>query len=441
MKKNARAIAYEIIDAVKYEKAYSNVTINKVFQKYSVDAQDRGFITELVYGVLSRLLYLDAVIAQYSSMKVKKQSRRVSTVLQMGVYQLMFMDGVKSFAAVDESVKLIKALDFRSRGFVNALLRAISRDLEAKNKKEILDMSWIQDQKKYYSIRYSVSEYIAGRFLKLYGEDFTQKLLESMYERPGLFIRLNRLKEEVDHLIENLASEGVYLDPVKGRNDVFLVNGLKRIGQNHYFKEGYFSIQDLSSMQAVDILDPKPGEYVLDICSAPGGKSFYMAEKMNNQGRIDACDISEHKLKLLLERSEELGIGIIHPEVLDARIFQQGKKEIYDKVLVDAPCSGFGILRRKPEIRYKEYEDVKELPQIQTTILDHASRYLKTGGILMYSTCTLEKKENMDQVEKFLSSHKDFVLESRPRELYPHLDGSDGFFIAKFRKTTSVKFK
>lgn len=432
MKKSARQLAYEGLYKVNYEKAYSNIVLNKLFHQYEVNYLERGFITELVYGTLSRLLYLNRIISIYSDIRINKLSKKVVTALQMGIFQLIFMDGVTDFAAVDETVRLIKGLDFRSTGFVNAVMRKIARDCN-EGIKDVARLSEISDQKQYLSVKYSVSEYIIGRFLKMYGKEFTEDLLASFYEKPPLFIRANALKIEPQELKRKLSEEGIVLKETK-MEGMFAAEGLRGVGSNPSFREGLFSIQDLSSARAVCSLDPKPGENVLDICSAPGGKSFYMAERMENKGKIDAMDVSANKLALLADRAEQLGIRIIRSEVSDARVFRRELEECYDKVLVDAPCSGFGIIRRKPELRYKDYEAVKELPVIQREILDHAARYLKRGGYLLYSTCTLEKKENIDVITDFLEKNPNFEPVGEAKEFYPHIDEGDGFFIAKMKK-------
>lgn len=431
MIKNARQVAYESIYKVNYEKAYSNIILNQLFRRYEMSYRDRGFVTELVYGTLTRLIYLNRVIAQYSDLRMNRLSPKVLTVLQMGVFQLMFMDSVTDFAAVDETVKLIKQLDFRSTAFVNAVMRKIAREKE--QSKDIANLAELSNKIQHFSVKYSVSEYLAGRFLKMYGEEFTEKLLSAFYDSPKLFIRVNSLKTTEKELLDRLSKDGIEAKEtsVKG---VFSLKGLRGVGSNPSFREGLFSVQDLSSVRAVVALDPRPGEDILDLCSAPGGKTFAIAEYMNNQGRIDALDISEHKLLLLSERAKELGIEIIRTKVSDARVFQKELSECYDKVLVDAPCSGFGIIRRKPELRYKTYEDVKDLPQIQKEILKQAASYLKKSGILVYSTCTLEKKENIEVIQNFLQEHPNFSLVKEPRSFYPHMDQGDGFFVAKMKK-------
>ncbi len=428
MSNNSRKIAYDIIYDVKYKKAYSNISINKAFNSSDIDNREKGFVTELVYGTLSRLIYLDSQVEQFLDMRASKLSKQAKIVLEMGFYQLEFMDSVSDFASVDESVKLIKKTDKRSTSLVNAVMR--KRAKEGKLNYNGKDL----DKTQSLSVEFSISEYIVRRFLKIYKEEFTRELLSSMLEKPSLFIRLNKLKSTEEELLENLELQNIY----SKKNDIidvaYEINGMKNIGLNPLFKKGAFVIQDLSSMIAVKTLNPMPGDNVLDICSAPGGKSFYMADLMNNKGNIDSMDISEHKIQMLKKRADELGINIIKTKIMDATIFNKNMVNTYDKILVDAPCSGFGIIRRKPEIRHKSYDDVKELPMIQYKILSNASKYLKDKGSLLYSTCTLEKKENIELVEKFLQENTDFYLEEEPRELYPHIDNTDGFFIAKLKK-------
>ena len=428
MSNNSRKTAYDIIYDVKYNKTYSNISLNKAFKNPNIDNREKGFITELVYGTLTRLIYLDSMIDEFLDKKSSKVTKQARVVLEMGFYQMEFMDSVSDFAAVDESVKIVKQTDNRSVGFVNALLRRRLR------KGNLLELKDIKDKGKRLSVEFSVSEYIARRFLKIYKEDFARELLSSMLEKPSLFIRLNALKSDSKELEESLKLEDIDFK-INGIIDVaYELSGMKNIGINPLFKKGGFVIQDLSSMLAVKALEPNEGEIILDICSAPGGKSFYIADLMSNKGKIDSMDISEHKIGMLNKRAIELGIDIIKTSVMDATIYNPEMKTKYDKILVDAPCSGFGIMRRKPEIRYKTYEDVKNLPEIQYAILENASKYLKDDGLLVYSTCTLEKKENIDVVEKFLENNSDFYLDKVAKELYPNIDNTDGFFIARLKK-------
>ncbi|MBP2026631.1 16S rRNA (cytosine967-C5)-methyltransferase [Acetoanaerobium pronyense] len=424
---NTRKIAYDIIYDVKYNKAYSNIAINKRLKKSDLDYRDRGFITELVYGTLSKLILLDYIIDVNSSISLNKISKSALTVIELSIYQIMFMDSVSEFAAVNEGVKLIKKVDKRASGYANALLRNISSN------KGHVNLENIRDKAEKLSVEYSVSKYIVSRFLRIYKEEFTIELLKKLSERPKLTIRTNTLKISSMELEILLTKEGIEVEKSSMIEDAFYIKNLKNIGSNELFQKGYFVIQDISSMLAARELGAEEGEEVLDMCSAPGGKTFYMAQMMNNKGKIDAMDISEHKLKLLSGRASELGVEIINIHKKDATVFDEKMLAKYDKILIDAPCSGFGIIRRKPEIRYKEYLDVKDLPLIQAQIIANAGRYLKPGGTMVYSTCTLEKKENKDIIMSFLENNKGFILENM-KELYPNVDETDGFFIAKIKK-------
>lgn len=422
-----RKIAFDIIYDVKYNKAYSNIAINKKLKKSDLDYRDRGFITELVYGTLSKLILLDYIIDVNSSISLNKISKSALTAIELSIYQIMFMDSVSGFAAVNEGVKLIKKVDKRASGYANALLRNISSN------KGHVNLEIIKDKAEKLSVEYSVSKYIVSRFLRIYKDEFTIELLKKLSERPKLTIRTNTLKISSKELENLLIKEGIEVEKSNMIEDAFYIKNLKNIGSNELFQKGYFMVQDISSMLAARELGAEEGEEVLDMCSAPGGKTFYMAQMMNNKGKIDAMDISEHKLKLLSDRATELGVDIINVHKKDATLFDEKMLAKYDKILIDAPCSGFGIIRRKPEIRYKEYLDVKDLPLIQSKIIENAGRYLKPEGTMVYSTCTLEKKENKDIVMAFLENNKGFILEDM-KELYPNVDETDGFFIAKIKK-------
>lgn len=422
-----RKIAFDIIYDVKYNKAYSNIAINKKLKKSDLDYRDRGFITELVYGTLSKLILLDYIIDVNSSISLNKISKSALTAIELSIYQIMFMDSVSGFAAVNEGVKLIKKVDKRASGYANALLRNISSN------KGHVNLENIKDKAEKLSVEYSVSKYIVSRFLRIYKDEFTIELLKKLSERPKLTIRTNTLKISSKELENLLIKEGIEVEKSNMIEDAFYIKNLKNIGSNELFQKGYFMVQDISSMLAARELGAEEGEEVLDMCSAPGGKTFYMAQMMNNKGKIDAMDISEHKLKLLSDRATELGVDIINVHKKDATLFDEKMLAKYDKILIDAPCSGFGIIRRKPEIRYKEYLDVKDLPLIQSKIIENAGRYLKPEGTMVYSTCTLEKKENKDIVMAFLENNKGFILEDM-KELYPNVDETDGFFIAKIKK-------
>lgn len=426
--KNPRRIAYEILFSVFYEGAYSNIAINKALRNSDLKSIDRGFVTELVYGTISKRIYLTYIIQKFSKTPIKKLSKEVMTILSMGLYQIFYMDSVTEFAAVDESVKLCKKVFPRGSGFVNGVLRNVLREDTAREIK-------IKDRKQYLSVRYAIEEEIVELLLQQYGGEETTRILEALEEKPNLYIRSNSLKTDRSSLQKELEAEGILVQEVPGEPLALQVANFKQIESNKAYKKGLFSVQDLSSMEAVRALDPKTGEAILDICASPGGKSTFIAELMENKGQVFARDISERKLKLVDSAAERLGINIIETAVMDGRVLAEDLIENFDRVLVDAPCSGLGIIRKKPELRYKKLKDIQPLYQVQAEILDRAWQYLKVGGTLVYSTCTINKEENEKQIEAFLGkkSTSAYDLIFQETRLF-RTSESDGFYIAKIIK-------
>ena len=426
--KNPRRIAYEILLSVLYEGAYSNIAINKALRNSDLQNMDRGFVTELVYGTISKKLYLAYMIQKFSKTPIKKLSKEVMTILYMGLYQILYMDSVTEFAAVDESVKLCKKVFPKGSGFVNGVLRNILRDEDAS---EI----HMKDKKQYLSVRYNVSMDIVTLFDHQYGSAEAEHILQALEEKPALYIRANALKISAAELQKMLEAEVHLVQAVQEEPSALQVANFKRIETNEAYRKGLFTVQDISSMQAVRALDPQEGETILDICASPGGKSTFIAELMNNKGKIYARDISERKLKLVESTAERLGIDIIETAAMDGTVLAEGLKDTFDRVLVDAPCSGLGIIRKKPELRYKTLKDIEPIYEVQAKILENAWQYLKSGGILVYATCTINKDENEKQIEAFLSkkSTSEYALISQETKLF-RAHESDGFYVAKIKK-------
>lgn len=426
--KNPRQISLEILMAVLYEGAYSNIAINQAFARNELENIDRGFITELVYGSLSKKLYLEHIIQKYSKISLEKLSKEVRAILILGLYQIRFMDSVTNFAAVDESVKLCKKVQPKASGYVNGLLRTVLREADAFEVK-------VKKKKKFLATKYSVSIDLVDLFIGQYGQEETERILEALAQKPDTYIRTNRLKTNRQELMEKLRSMNLESEEVKEEELAIKVLNLKRIGENPYFKEGLFTVQDLSSMKAVRVLDPQEGERILDLCAAPGGKTTFIAELMGNRGQLLARDISENKLGLIEATAQRLGLEIIRVETKDARLLDRDSIGKFDRVLVDAPCSGLGIIRKKPELRYKTMAEIEPLYEIQAQILENAASYLKKGGVLVYSTCTINQRENSDQVKSFLEkeSGQDYQLLSEESLLFEE-GTSDGFYIAKMIK-------
>ena len=435
---NPREAAFKIIYKIDYEGAYSNIALKNGLDGLS--AQDRALATRLVYGCVSMQLTLDYIISLFSKVKLKKLSKSVREILRLGIYQIVFMDKIPDSAAVNESVKLISKFENRSKGFVNAILRAVSKEKE--------NIRYPEDRLEYLKVRYSFPETLCDRFVSEFGIDFAEELIKSMSKEPETVIRVNTLKTTPDELIKELAAKGVSVK----KTDV-LENGLviskAEIGALDEFKKGLFTVQDTAAQLACLVLNPKPGEKVMDLCAAPGGKTTAMAELMDNKGSIVAFDMYPHKTELIEEVCERLGIDIVTCCTADTSVHKPSMDGTADKILVDVPCSGIGIIRRKPEIKWNR-EDISTLPDIQKRLLTNACKYLKDGGELVYSTCTIFKDENMDVVNSVMKENPQLqlvdispLLPDKFRKptakdgyitLYPNTDNTDGFFICKLRK-------
>ncbi len=423
---NPRIKAYKILFQVIYEGGYSNIAINHGLRNTKFSNQDRAFITELVYGVLEKKFYLEYVLQKFSKTPLKKLSKEVKLILLMGLYQIRFMNSVTDFAAVDESVKISKKLFPKGGGFVNGVLRNVLRD---PNAFEIKNISGI----KRLSIEHNVSSDIAELLVEQNGIEEATRILAAMGKKPNLYLRTNLLKTTRDKLEELLTNDGVTIERVPTEPVALSAQNLKRIEENSSYQSGLFTVQDLSSMQAVRTLDPQKGEKILDLCACPGGKTTFAAELMENEGAIDAQDISANKLKLVEQACKRLGITIVRTREWDATKRDDSQKEQYDRVLIDAPCSGLGIIRKKPEIRYKTKQQIESLYDTQQKILESGASYVKRGGILVYSTCTINRRENEEQVQDFLSKYEFELLEEKQLRFQER--ESDGFYIAKMRKS------
>lgn len=417
---NPRKVAASVLTKIQKDAAYSNITLGAYLKETELSNEDKKLASRLVYGVLDRKITLDWVLSRFIKTPIKKTAPFTLQVLRCALYQIMFMDKIPDSAAVNEAVKLIKnSKDSRNAGFVNAVLRAVLRENIALPKgNSVMDLS----------VRYSCSEWIIDSLLKDYETSDTVAFLEASLNAPPLTIRTNTTKISTDSLIDMLDAE---CDKGEAQDSLNLKGGFDVAG-NELFKKGYFYIQDSASQKAVSVLNPQKGMRVLDVCAAPGGKSFLVAILMENEGEIISCDLYEHKISLIRESAKRLGLNIIKPTLNDARKKNDDLGE-FDAVLCDVPCSGLGVIRRKPEIKYKPMEDFKELEKIQFEILENAAGYLKKGGKLLYSTCTLRKAENEKQVEKFLQKHSEFIKKYEHTYM-PHIDKTDGFYCALIEK-------
>lgn len=438
---NSRELAFKTLYDIERNKNYSNISINKNFKNVNISDQEKGLATELIYGIIENKYYLNYIIDKLSKIKSKKMSTYVKISLWLGIYQILFLDSIKDHAAVNESVNLIKKYDKKSSGFVNAILRNVLRQKDSIM--EIKDKE-IKDE---LSIKYSYNPWIVEKWIKDFGQEFTEDLLDANAEKPNLYIRTNTLKISRDELIGKLAKEGIKCTKVNGIDEAIMVQNLKNIEGNELFKLGYFTIQDISSMLVGKIANPEKDSKVLDICSAPGGKTTHVATIMENTGQVIARDVFDHKLKLIKSTVNRLGLTNVSIENRDALKLDDNSIDKFDYVLADVPCSGLGIIRRKPEIKFKEASELSGLPDIQSKILNNASKYVKENGTLIYSTCTIHDEENINVVEQFLKENKNFELvpieninidldnqEKGYIKIYPNIHGMDGFFIAKLKR-------
>ena len=437
---NSRELAFKVLVDIESNNNYSNISINKHFKNIDISNNERGLATEIIYGVVEKKIYLDYIIDKLSKIKVQKLSNYVKIFLRMGIYQIVFLD-ISDYAAVNETVNLAKKYDKKSSGFVNAILRNLIR-----NKDEILKID-AENENMYYSIKYSYSPWMIKTFIKDFGKEFTEDLLEANNEKPNLYIRVNTLKLTREKLMKEFDKISIKSYKVNDIEEALRVENLKNIENNDLFKKGFFTIQDISSMIVGKVMNPNKNSRVLDLCSAPGGKTTHIATLMENTGEVVSRDIFDHKLKLIKNSVDRLGLTNVKIEKSDASVIDKNIIENFDYVLCDVPCSGLGIIKRKPEIKYKSKEEIKDLPKLQYDILENASKYLKIGGVLIYSTCTILDSENISNVYKFLENNKNFELskinevnvdlenqENGYLKIYPNIHNMDGFFIAKLKK-------
>lgn len=432
---NVRRLAHESLVAVEKNGRYSNIEIDSVLKRSAeLSDADRALYTRLVYGVIERRITLDHIIGQLSSRPLSEIDLQSLTSLRLGIYQLVYTDRIPDFAAVSETVDTAPA---RSKGFVNGVLRSFLR----KGKKFSLPEGQSPEA---LSVRYSTAIGICKTLIESYGADVAEQILDAFFTPEGICLRVNTLKITVDEAFSMIdgAKHGTFC------RDIIRVPVLDKQVRDGIDK-GLWFVQDEASRACTVVLGTKPGERIADVCAAPGGKTFSAAIDGENKAEVHSFDLHKNKLSLIKATAEKLGLSTISVNERDARVPDSDLIDKMDRVLCDAPCSGLGVLAKKPDIRYKNDNSVTRLPEIQSGVLAGASRYVKPGGVLVYSTCTLNKKENEDVVVKFLSENSDFepcewciegeggkILRSVNGMLtfLPHITGTDGFFVAKMIK-------
>ena len=424
----ARELALDLLLKSEKTKQYSNIALDNALKKSDLSTADKSLASALFYGVIERRITLDYQIKSLSSRDLKDIDSKTINALRIGLYQLIYLDRIPHHAAINESVSLCTR---KSAGFTNAILRSFLRKggLTLPEKSSTLE---------YLSVAYSIDIPLLSRLLSIYGKDETEKLLEAINQAPPTTLRVNTLLTSKETLINKIPSS---IPTKNAPNGIFVQGSVRDI---YGFDDGLFFVQDEASQICVEALGAKSGELIMDICACPGSKSFGAAISMNNQGEIYSFDLHENKLSLVINGAKRLKIDIIKTSACDGRHFLPEFEKKADRIICDVPCSGFGVLAKKPELRYKNPEESESLPKIQLAILENACKYLKVGGVLIYSTCTIFPEENEENIKAFLANHPDFVLEewqvgdisatNGMITLLPHIHKTDGFFIAKLKR-------
>lgn len=431
----ARESALKVLYKIDVEKGYSNIVLDEYLNNHrqKLNKKDINLISEIVYGTVTWKLTIDTIIQKYSKIKLKKMSDWVLNILRIGAYQILFLDKVPKSAAVNESVNLTKKYAYKSVSFVNAILRKIE-------KKDYQEFSKIEDTKERISKMYSMPSWFVEELLKEYSIKEVEDICKFSNEKPKTTIRINTLKTNIENFIEKLKEQQIEYEETELPNYLNIKN-VKNMGELDLFKEGLFTVQDIGAGKIGLMLAPEAGQLVLDACSAPGGKTTQLAEMMQNKGKIIACDVYEHRIKLVEENANRLGIDIIQTEEQDATIINDKFVEKFDKILIDVPCLGFGVMKRKPDIKWqRKKEDIVEISKIQYRILQNCAKYLKKGGEMIYSTCSILKEENEINVEKWIEivnveesqNDKKYKIE-KVEKILPNKN-TDGFFICKIRR-------
>ena len=439
----AREVAAFTLFSMEEDGAWSDGALHHYLERAGLPPRDRALATRLAYGVVQNQILCDWYLRHFSKIRLAKIAPRVRICLRLGIYQLILSDRIPAHAAVGETVELIRRYahaNERTVGYANGVLRAAAQ-AAANNTLPRMDCP---DKESYYSLRYSHPEWLVRMLTAQYGQKETAALLAANNETAPVSIRVNRLRMTRDEAAAHFTADGFAVQPHPFAPAILLADR-GEIAGHPLFTQGAVTIQDAASATCVEVLDPQPDTFVLDCCAAPGGKSFYIAERMRNRGRLISCDIYAHKLEKIAQGAERLGLSILQPTLQDASAFHSEWEGQADTVLCDVPCSGMGIIRKKPEIRWKDETELAGLPAIQRAILENCARYVRPGGTLVYSTCTILERENEAVVRAFLAGHPTFeavptthpvfgTAENGMVTLLPPAHGTDGFFIAKLRR-------
>lgn len=427
---NTRNLVVDILLAVTRDGEFSHIAIRDVLDKYRyLPKQDRAFITRLSQGTLERMIELDAIINQFSKTKVKKMKPVIAVILRSGVYQLKYMDSVPDSAACNEAVKLTVKRGFSGlRGFVNGVMRNIARNLD-----QIKLPDADKEPEKYLSVRYSVPEWIVARFIRQYGKEACEKSLEAFLQPHPTSVQVDTDRISMEEITASLQAQGITVTQNPEIKRALFLSGYEALDEIEEFENGLLYVQDTASMLAVEMAAPKPGDTVIDVCAAPGGKSVYAARMIGETGHVESRDLTEYKVEMIEDNIERCQLSNMTAKVWDATEFDASAEEKADVVIADLPCSGLGVIGTKTDIKYNASEEkIQELAALQQEILQVVCRYVKPDGTLLYSTCTMTKEENEENVHKFLETHTEFELEQM-RQCFPY-ERCDGFFMAKMHR-------
>ena len=439
---DAREAAMLALNACQRQGGWSDGALKKQLSAAELSGRDAALATQLCFGVLQNQMLLDFYLSKFSNIPLKRMEGKVVQTLRLGAYQMLFLTRIPHSAAVNSAVALVKAhcKNPRAAGMVNGILRSMERSLQ--------NMPVIPqgDPVAYLSTLYSHPEWLVKEFILSLGEEETAQLLAADNSQPPTAVMVNTTRTTAETLKAMLEADHVEAEPHPWLENCLLLSRTGDLERLEAFQQGLFYVQDPASRLSVLAAGAKPGMRVLDCCAAPGGKSFAAAIAMENQGEIVSCDLHPHKKKLIQAGADRLGLTIITPKTADGKVFRPEWERAFDLVLVDAPCSGLGVIRKKPDIRYKDPAPLADLPAVQLDILRNAARYVRPGGTLMYSTCTLLYRENGEVVETFLAENKAYKeetftlpgpigpVQSGSVTLWPHRHGTDGFFISKMRR-------
>lgn len=438
----SRKICVDILEQILSKDAYSNIVLRNTLNKYNLQDNDKALVTEIVYGTIKYKYTIDTILNHYLKKGIKSIDTYTLNILRSAVYQIMYLDKVPNFAAVNEAVEIAKK--YRSIGtskLVNGVLRNYLRNLDKVYYNE-------NDKIEALCFKYSFEKWLVKMLISQYNYEITEKILKGLNEKSAVTVRINSLKTNYDEAFKKLLDYRYNVEKGYVSHEAIVIKHGKNIEENPLFKEGMITVQDESAMMVAPSMEVKPGFKVLDLCSAPGGKTTHIAELMKNTGVVKAFDIHENKLSLVEQNAKRLGINNIVCSKLDASIYCDDFKDSADAVLIDVPCSGFGIIRKKPEIKYtKSMKELSSIVELQRRIMINAAKYVKLGGTLVYSTCTLNKKENEDNIDWFLNKFPQYSIDKLyygdVKNIIYNDNGSvtilpnqymDGFFISRLKR-------